>query len=210
MIKISGFGRLCCLFLFLTACSHQVDPASEFRAYSRDHFETRLYGRYAVILDTGLSAESYSPEMKQSCWAHDYELRLSSNLDKTLASAAEAVVEHIEIVPEPLSESQLEANGYAGQIRIRSEKPVVNLELVAVQPGLPAAAKMYGMDVSLDGSIEVFTPQHPEFFKAFSVTGTSTKPFDVGCWGWDEYLGKAAQLAIEEFAREVALTLNAL
>lgn len=186
----------------MSACTYNasapVSPAYD--VYS--NYEDKLPGQYALFVDSEEFAGEYSVE-GFACSAHSYTQDAKGAFEQSVTKTFQNLVTELEVVDQPLSGGDLEAQGYNGMIVVEAEEIDVRINVI---PGFWSADM--SADVELAASLRVDGRQGRLLGTTVSGDDDAKTGAGTGCEGGAKALSTATSRALEELMQRLGERLS--
>ena len=188
--------------LGVSACTYNasapVSPAYD--VYS--NYDDKLPGQYALYVDSEKLAGEYSVE-GYACSAHNYSQDATGAFEQSVSKTFQNLVENLELVDQPLSARDLEAQGYTGMIIVEAEDIDVRINVI---PGFWTSDM--SADVDLAASLRVNGREGRLLGTTVSGDDDAKTGAGAGCEGGAKALSEATSKALEDLMQRLGERLS--
>ena len=204
MKPFSAFPVAGVLALGLSACVSKTYPVAVGDAPALSvhaSYEEKIPGRYALYVE----AKELKRVLKFSrgCAEHNYPTDAQAAFESSSLQTLKHLVEHMELVSEPIMRSELEARGYDGMILLEVED--LDTVLVII-PGTWTGSALAGAKLSVNMSVE---GRDKRLLGGFAA-GADEDQVEMGryCAKSEMAVGRAIEGAMELVLKRLAVLLS--
>lgn len=194
LIVLAAIGVSACTY----NASAPVSPAYD--VYS--NYADKLPGQYALFVDSEELAGEYSVD-GYACSAHSYTQDASSAFEKSVTQTFQNLVENLEVVDQPLNQTDLADRGYTGMIVVEAEEIDVRINVI---PGFWSADMT--SDVEMAASLRVDGRNGRLLGTTVSGDDDAKTGAGSGCEGGAKALSMATSSALEELMQRLGERLS--
>jgi hypothetical protein len=184
--------------LGLSGCAYNVQTVSapELNVYS--NYTDKVAGKWALVIDDGGAFRQTVHAEGLACAAHSYPLDLSSTFRQSAIATFQNLVTDADVLDRPIPVEVMAAQGYSGEIEIKTDSMNVKLNFI---PGLFNATA--DADLELDAGLVATGPKGRLVGTKASGRGHESSDAGMACGGAAIAIGNSAQKAMRDLLGEM-------
>jgi hypothetical protein len=184
--------------LWLGACTYDVAPPAMPSMEVPVGFTNKVSGAWAlVIVKSEITAHIDPPDF--ACGAFDYPMDMNTTFQRTLTQVFRQVADEVAVSDHRLSDAELRAKGYSGQIEIGELAFTPNVKFS--QMSLTAKVNVR---VELDATMTVRTPSGTVLVKHLSADSGADTDAGILCQDAPKAITRAVGTAMQEIMVDAA------